>query len=32
MYNLEKTVTQLDPSHLKWKAVTTGGFGGLTVS
>lgn len=29
MYNLEKTVTQLDPSHLKWKAVTTGGFGGF---
>ncbi len=29
MYNLEKTVTQLDQSHLEWKAVTTGGFGGF---
>ena len=29
MYNLEKTVTQLDRSRLEWKAVTTGGFGGF---
>ena len=29
MYNLEKTVTQLDSRHLEWKAVTTGGFGGF---
>jgi hypothetical protein len=29
MYNLEKTVRQLDPTRLEWNAVTTGGFGGF---
>jgi len=31
LYNLEKTVRQLDSTHLEWNAVTTGGFGGFDM-